>query len=79
MKKSTFSRTMQDLRTRGARAKVNGEWQTTENVAVVNTVGDEGWPYVTQNGKGFGLRGFIWVRRRFTGQLRLMARGLSRS
>jgi hypothetical protein len=34
----------------GARVKVNGEWQTPENVAAVNTVGDEGWPYVTQDG-----------------------------
>ena len=30
---------------------MNGEWQTPENVAAVNTVGDEGWPYVTQDGK----------------------------
>ena len=30
---------------------MNGEWQTPENVAAVDTVGDEGWPYVTQDGK----------------------------
>jgi hypothetical protein len=30
--------------------KVNGEWQTPMNVESVNTAGDEGWPFVTQDG-----------------------------
>jgi len=31
--------------------KVGGQWQAPENVAAVNTAGDEGWPYVTQDAK----------------------------
>jgi len=31
--------------------KVNGAWQTPENVAAVNTERDEGWPFVTEDGK----------------------------
>jgi hypothetical protein len=34
-----------------ASQKVNGEWQTPENVAAFNTEGNEGWPFLTQNGK----------------------------
>jgi len=40
---------------------VNGEWQTPENVARVNTVGDKGWQYVTQDGKE------LWFTRTYLG------------
>ncbi len=30
--------------------KVNGEWQTPENVSVVNSPETDGWPFVTQDG-----------------------------
>lgn len=41
--------------------KVNGEWQTPENVAAVNTVGDEGWPFLTQDGNE------LWFTRTYMG------------
>jgi hypothetical protein len=41
--------------------KIGGEWQTPENVAAVNTVGDEGWPYVTQDAKE------LWFTRTYLG------------
>ena len=31
-------------------SKVNGEWQTPENVAGINTADDEGWPYLSEDG-----------------------------
>ena len=31
-------------------SKVNGEWQTPENVAGINTTDDEGWPYLSEDG-----------------------------
>jgi len=31
-------------------SKVNGEWQTPENVAAVNTADGEGWPYLSEDG-----------------------------
>ena len=36
---------------------MKGEWQTPENVAAVNTVADERWLYVTQDGKGLWFTG----------------------
>ena len=41
--------------------KMGGEWQTPENVAAVNTVGDEGWAYVTQDGRE------LWFTRTYLG------------
>jgi hypothetical protein len=41
--------------------KVNGEWQTPENVAVINTEGDEGWPFLTQDGNE------LWFTRTYLG------------
>ena len=37
------------------------KWQTTENVAAVDTVGDEGWPYVTHDGNE------LWFTRTYLG------------
>jgi hypothetical protein len=37
--------------------KVNGEWQTPENVAEVNTANGEGWPYLSEDG------GELWFTR----------------
>ena len=36
---------------------MNGEWQTPENVAAANTVEDEGWPHVTQDGRELWFTG----------------------
>jgi hypothetical protein len=44
-----------------ASQKVNGEWQTLENVAAVNTEGNEGWPYLTQDGNE------LWFTRTYLG------------
>jgi hypothetical protein len=41
--------------------KVNGEWQTPENVATVNTEGNEGWPFLTQDGNE------LWFTRTYLG------------
>jgi hypothetical protein len=29
---------------------VNGEWQQPENVEVVNSAENEGWPFISQDG-----------------------------
>ena len=44
-----------------ASQKVNGEWQTPENVAAVNTEGTEGWPFLTQDGNE------LWFTRTYMG------------
>jgi hypothetical protein len=44
-----------------ASQKVDGEWQTPENVAVVNTEGNEGWPFLTQDGNE------LWFTRTYQG------------
>jgi hypothetical protein len=44
-----------------ASQKVNGEWQTPQNVAAVNTDGDEGWPFLTQDGNE------LWFTRTYMG------------
>jgi hypothetical protein len=44
-----------------ASQKVDGEWQTPENVAVVNTEGNEGWPFLTQDGNE------LWFTRTYLG------------
>jgi hypothetical protein len=44
-----------------ASQKVNGEWQTLENVAAVNTEGNEGWPSLTQDGNE------LWLTRTYLG------------
>jgi len=44
-----------------ASQKVNGEWQTPENVAPVNTEGNEGWPFLTQDGNE------LWFTRTYLG------------
>jgi hypothetical protein len=31
-------------------SRVNGQWQTPENLAAVNSEGDEGWPYLSEDG-----------------------------
>ncbi len=41
--------------------KVNGEWQQPENVKAVNTAENEGWPYVSQDGKE------LWFLRTYSG------------
>ena len=41
--------------------KIKGEWQTPENVAVVNTEGNEGWPFLTQDGNA------LWFTRTYLG------------
>jgi hypothetical protein len=41
--------------------KVNGEWQTPVNVAAVNSAGDEGWPFLTQDGNE------LWFTRTYMG------------
>ena len=40
---------------------MNGEWQTPEDFVAVNTGDDEGWPYVTQDGKE------LWFTRTYLG------------
>ena len=30
--------------------KVDGQWQTPQNVEIVNTSGDEGWPFISEDG-----------------------------
>jgi hypothetical protein len=44
-----------------ASQKVNGEWQEPQNVAAVNTDGNEGWPFVTQDGNE------LWFTRTYMG------------
>jgi hypothetical protein len=44
-----------------ASEKVNGEWQTPVNVAAVNTEGNEGWPFLTQDGNE------LWFTRTYSG------------
>jgi hypothetical protein len=44
-----------------ASQKVNGEWQTPQTVAAVNSVGDEGWPFLTQDGNE------LWFTRTYSG------------
>lgn len=41
--------------------KVNGDWQEPESVAAVNTPENEGWPFLTQDGKE------LWFTRNFKG------------
>jgi hypothetical protein len=41
--------------------KVGGEWQEPENVAVVNTQGDEGWSFISQDGNE------LWFTRTYLG------------
>lgn len=41
--------------------KVNNKWQTPENVAAVNTTDNEGWPFVSQDGKE------LWFNRTYLG------------
>jgi len=44
-----------------ASQKIDGEWQTPENVAAVNSEGDEGWPFLTQDGNE------LWFTRMYMG------------
>ena len=44
-----------------ASQKMNGEWQAPQNVAVVNTEGNEGWPFLTQDGNE------LWFTRTYLG------------
>jgi hypothetical protein len=44
-----------------ATQKINGEWQPPENVEAVNTAGDEGWPFLTQDGNE------LWFTRTYMG------------
>lgn len=50
--------------------KVNNEWQEPENVAVVNTARDEGWPFVTHdNNELWVSRDFgVWRSKKVNGQ-----------
>lgn len=41
--------------------KVNGEWQQPENVRAVNTAENDGWPFITQDGKE------LWFTRTYLG------------
>jgi hypothetical protein len=41
--------------------KVNNEWQIPENVAAANTTDNEGWPFVSQDGKE------LWFNRTYLG------------
>lgn len=41
--------------------QVNGNWQTPQNIAAVNTVEDEGWPFLTQDGNE------LWFTRTYKG------------
>ena len=41
--------------------KTNGEWQEPENIAAVNTAGNEGWPFITQN------ENELWFTRTYLG------------
>ena len=41
--------------------KVNNEWQVPENVEAINTTDNEGWPFVTQDGKE------LWFLRTYLG------------
>jgi hypothetical protein len=41
--------------------KINGEWQPPENVEAVNTAGDEGWSFLTQDGNE------LWFTRTYMG------------
>jgi hypothetical protein len=50
--------------------KVNNEWQEPENVAVVNTARDEGWPFVTHDNNELWIsRDFgVWRSKKVNGQ-----------
>lgn len=41
--------------------KVNGEWQLPENVEIVNTAENEGWPFISQDGNE------LWFLRTYMG------------
>ena len=41
--------------------KINGEWQEPENIAVVNSIETEGWPYLTSDGSE------LWFLRTYMG------------
>ena len=41
--------------------KLNGEWQEPENVEVINTPENEGWPFITQDGSE------LWFLRTYMG------------
>jgi len=41
--------------------KVNDEWQEPENIEVVNTPDNEGWPFITQDGNE------LWFTRTYMG------------
>lgn len=41
--------------------KVGGEWQKPKNIAAVNTAENEGWPFITQDGKE------LWFTRTYMG------------
>jgi|Deesub1362B_J571_1020462.scaffolds.fasta_scaffold00029_129 hypothetical protein len=41
--------------------RVNGEWQEPENIEAVNTPENEGWPFITQDGKE------LWFTRTYNG------------
>jgi hypothetical protein len=50
--------------------KVNNEWQEPENVVAVNSPGDEGWPFVTQdsNELWFSREYGVWRSKKVAGQ-----------
>jgi hypothetical protein len=50
--------------------KVDGKWQDPENVAAVNTVGDEGWPALTPDEKELWLTKDygIWRSKKVNGE-----------
>lgn len=50
--------------------KVGGEWQEPKNIAMVNSAGDEGWPFVTQeNDELWFSRDYgIWRSKNIVGQ-----------
>ena len=41
--------------------KVNGQWQEPQNIDIVNTSGDEGWPFVSEDGNE------LWFTRTISG------------
>lgn len=41
--------------------KINNEWQQPENVEIVNTKDNEGWPYISQDGSE------LWINRWYMG------------
>ncbi len=50
-------------------SKVNGQWQTPENVAAVNSEGDEGWPYLSDDGSE------LWFYRNYSIYLSVKVNG----